>query len=241
MIIRGSNGSARWRLTFGEPLTEACSSIGQKNARNDHSPRDFEVVTSTMSDLRFGQTGFRFVRIVLLEVEPVSIQSIIETSYLPLFENEAQIRTNDELLNEIIKTATYTLSSLYCFGDTENVTNSLDFLRATTSSACWMNNIPSYSAWWVINLCDYCRLTGNWEYGSMLSRGATSFWENFDMDWLENSGRIENGGAKVSVVPHLLGLTDIDATIPMQNRVPSIRIHGTEIQIEALEGTQIIR
>jgi hypothetical protein len=28
-------------------------------------------------------------------------------------------------------------------------------------------------------------------YGAMLSRGATSFWEDFDMEWLENSGRID--------------------------------------------------
>ncbi len=28
-------------------------------------------------------------------------------------------------------------------------------------------------------------------YGGMLSRGATSFWEDFDIDWLEGSGRID--------------------------------------------------
>ena len=28
-------------------------------------------------------------------------------------------------------------------------------------------------------------------YGGMLSRGATSFWEDFDIEWLENSGRID--------------------------------------------------
>ncbi len=28
-------------------------------------------------------------------------------------------------------------------------------------------------------------------YGGMLSRGATTFWEDFDVDWLENSGRID--------------------------------------------------
>ena len=28
-------------------------------------------------------------------------------------------------------------------------------------------------------------------YGGMLSRGATSFWEDFDLRWLENSGRID--------------------------------------------------
>ena len=28
-------------------------------------------------------------------------------------------------------------------------------------------------------------------YGGMLSRGATTFWEDFDITWLENSGRID--------------------------------------------------
>lgn len=28
-------------------------------------------------------------------------------------------------------------------------------------------------------------------YGGMLERGATTFWEDFDVDWLENSGRID--------------------------------------------------
>ncbi len=28
-------------------------------------------------------------------------------------------------------------------------------------------------------------------FGGMLSRGATTFWEDFDVDWLENSGRID--------------------------------------------------
>ena len=28
-------------------------------------------------------------------------------------------------------------------------------------------------------------------YGAMLSRGATTFWEDFDISWLEGSGRID--------------------------------------------------
>ena len=65
MVTRAVEGVARFRLTFGESLTECLSNIGEKNATNDHSPRDFEVVVSAMSDLTFGQTGFRFVRIEL--------------------------------------------------------------------------------------------------------------------------------------------------------------------------------
>ena len=53
------------------------------------------------------------------------------------------------------------LTCLYLFGDNHNVPNALTALRQSTPADRWMNDIPSYSAWWVLNLCDYCRFTGN--------------------------------------------------------------------------------
>ena len=193
VITRDAKGMVKWRITFGESLTECCAKIGEKNATNDHSPRDMEVVTGMMSDLRFGQTGFRFVRMELIEGEWAMLQSIFAVSILPYFEREAEITTNDTLLNEIVKTAVYTLklnfqngyiwdgikrdrlvwcgdlhpeivTSLYLFGDNENIKNSLRFLKESTPATDWMNRIPAYSAWWVINLCDYCKFTGNREF-----------------------------------------------------------------------------
>lgn len=190
IITRQAQGTGRWRLTFGESLTEACSALGEKNATNDHAPRDFEVITGMMSDLEYGQTGFRFVRLELLEGAPAAVQNIFAVSTLPDFPAEASIRTDDEELNEIIRTAAYTLklnfqkgyiwdgikrdrlvwcgdlnpeilTSLYLFGDTENIRNSLTFLKNSTKAEAWINGIPAYSAWWVINLCDYYRMTGN--------------------------------------------------------------------------------
>ena len=184
---------AMFRITFGESLTEACSNIGEKNATNDHSPRDFTAAISDMSDLTFGLSGFRFARLELLTEEPVIIRNIFAVSMLPKFEKEGYITTSDEELNKIIDTAIYTLklnfqngyiwdgikrdrlvwcgdlnqeiiSSIYLFGDNKNITNSLSFLCSETPAEKWINTIPTYSAWWVINLCDYCRLTGNQEY-----------------------------------------------------------------------------
>lgn len=37
-------------------------------------------------------------------------------------------------------------------------------MRQTTPHTKWINEIPSYSAWWVINLCDYCLFTNNMEF-----------------------------------------------------------------------------
>lgn len=461
MITRDAKGPVKWRLTFGESLTEAYSSIGEKNATNDHSPRDMEVVTGMMSDLILGQTGFRFVRVELIEGEWAMMQSIFAVSILPYMEREAEITTNDTLLNEIIKTAAYTLkltfqngyiwdgikrdrlvwcgdlnpeiiTSLYLFGDNDNIKNSLNFLKEITPAEDWMNWIPTYSAWWVINLCDYCKHTGNrkyfkenkkyarevinhfdrciqddgsmnltngkgmeffldWStygfeetkagvaavimimankylaieenavcrrllsklscyldmetkqkpicafqvlagrdsatdanmlqeggakglstfmayyiltamakngtemlsilkeyYGGMLSCGATTFWEDFDIDWLENSARIdeipkegqndihgdfgkhcyvkfrhslchgwaagvyafiveyilgiriENGGKKIYFTPHLSGLKDVEARIPLKKGWLKISIHGDERNIEAPKGTEIV-
>lgn len=462
ILTRDAKGMVKWRITFGESLTECCAKIGEKNATNDHSPRDIEAMTGMMSDLTFGQTGFRFVRIELIEGEWAMLQSVFAVSILPRFKREAEITTDDQLLNEIIKTATYTLklcfqngyiwdgikrdrlvwcgdlhpeiiTSLYLFGDNENIKNSLRFLKESTPAKDWMNRIPAYSAWWIISLCDYCKYTGNWDffeknrayaeavlehfdqcikedgsmnlsdgvgmefyldwstsgnsesvvgvasliilmakkyltveentgceqiikklkgylevetamkpirafqvlagrdsiddaemlqmdgakgfstfmayyillamsrrgsemlpilkeyYGGMLSRGATTFWEDFDMEWLENSGRIdefpeegqrdihgdfgkhcyvkfrhslchgwssgvvafiieyilgihiENGGRKVYFHPHLLGLEEIEAKIPLQNGWLNLSIHGGVVSIDVPEGTELVR
>ena len=188
IITREAPENAKLRITFGESVAEACSTIGEKGACNDHSPRDITVAISMMSDLEFGQTGFRFARIEALEEGQIDLISIYGTCLTPDFPNEASIRTNDERLNEIIDTAAYTLklcfqngyiwdgvkrdrlvwcgdlhpeimTSLYWFGNTPNVKNSLEFLRENTPKGTWVNTIPTYSAWWVINLCDYCRIT----------------------------------------------------------------------------------
>ena len=184
---------SKFRITLGESLSEACSSIGEKNATNDHSPRDFVAELSGMADLTFGQSGFRFARIELVTEHPVWVRNIFAVSTLPYFEREGYIKTSDEELNRIIDTAFYTLklnfqngyiwdgikrdrlvwsgdlnpeivTSLYMFGDNKNITNSLTFLKNATPETDWINTIPTYSAWWVVNLCDYCRMTGNTQY-----------------------------------------------------------------------------
>ena len=61
------------------------------------------------ADLSFGQTGFRFVRLELLNDGPVHIRNIFAVNTLPYFEKEGKIQTNDELLNQIMDAAAYTL------------------------------------------------------------------------------------------------------------------------------------
>lgn len=190
IITRTAPENAKLRITFGESVAEACSTIGQKGACNDHSPRDLTVAISMMSDLEFGQTGFRFARIEALEEGEIGLICLYATCLTQDFPKEASIRTNDTLLNQIIDTAAYTLklcfqngyiwdgikrdrlvwcgdlhpeilTSLYWFGNTPNVKNSLEFLRENTPEGTWVNTIPTYSAWWIINACDYADITGD--------------------------------------------------------------------------------
>ena len=109
IITRLAAADAKLRITFGESVSEACSTIGVKGACNDHSPRDMTVAVSMMSDLEFGQTGFRFARIELLTEGELGLISVYGYCLTPNFPNEASIVTNDALLNQIIDTAAYTL------------------------------------------------------------------------------------------------------------------------------------
>ncbi len=180
-------------IRFGESVSEALAPLGFKNAGNDHSPREITVNLSFLSDLTFGQTGFRFAYIELLSEESVSFRNIFAVSKLPFFENEEIIQTGDTELDKVLETAAYTLklccqngyiwdgikrdrlvwcgdlhqeilTAFYLFGDIPNITASLEFLRDETPASEWMNHIPAYSIWWVICLCDYCTLSGNKNY-----------------------------------------------------------------------------
>ena len=62
LIFRADKASVRIR--FGESLTECCSDLGgRQNATNDHAIRDFTAELPRYSDMTFGNTGFRFVRL----------------------------------------------------------------------------------------------------------------------------------------------------------------------------------
>ena len=459
MLTRSAELPSIWRLTFGESVMEALSSIDEKNATNHHAMRDFTVEAPNMSDQTFGQTGFRFVKVELKSERFTVVQSILAASVLPDFAREGSIVTSDPLLNDILETAAYTLklcmqndfvwdgikrdrvvwcgdlhpellTSLYRFGRTPNMDNALAFLAESTPADTWMNTIPSYSAWWVINLCDMIAFTGDrtlldtygdyarrviahiasyvqengdfdfglersyfldWStadhseaqagvaaqfmmmaekflgleenadcrlllarlarytagettlkpvrafqilvgrceaddtamleaggargfstfmayyiltalakaggtemlplikeyYGGMLSRGATSFWEDFDVDWLENSGRIDeltpegvrdihgdfgkhcyqqfrhslchgwssgvyafiaeyivgvritDGGKQVTVSPHPLGLSRIEATFPLPQGDLTVKIVDGVAAVVAPEGVAV--
>lgn len=185
---------AKLRIRFGESASEAMSELGgATNATNDHARRDLELFVRPLSVNPVGETGFRFVRIDLLSGGAcVSLKAVkavlvyLDAPYLGSFS------CSDALLNRIWDVAAYTVhlnmqryiwdgikrdrlvwmgdlhpeiaSIQAIFGDQEIIRRSLDFIVSETLPGRWMNDIPSYSMWWIITQYDYFTQFGDQEY-----------------------------------------------------------------------------
>ena len=187
-ILSASRQSARVRIRFGESLSECCADLGgRQNATNDHGLRDLTVELPKLSDMTFGATGFRFVRLDFLEdgllKTVVAVNHILKRNALYRYEGA------DDRIRQIYGAAKRTidlcaagnfvwdgvkrdrlvwigdlhpemlaLTTLY--GRMPAIERSMDFAKAQTPLPGWMNNIPMYSLWWIIILADYCEITG---------------------------------------------------------------------------------
>ena len=180
------------RIRFGESLSECCSEIGtEKNATNDHAMRDFYVELQDYSDMTFGNTGFRFVRLDFYG--DVQIKTVVAVNHILKKKAIYKYDGNDKTVKKIYDAAKRTidlcagqdylwdgvkrdrlvwtgdshpemlaLTTLY--GRTKVLERSLDFIKAQTPLPNWMNNMPMYSMWWIIILADYCEVTGAYEH-----------------------------------------------------------------------------
>ncbi len=180
------------RIRFGESLSECCAELGgTQNATNDHSLRDFTVQLKNYSDMSFGQTGFRFVRLDFSG--EVILKSVVAESYL--FNKKAKYvyEGNDKEIKKIYEVAKHTvdlcasrgylwdgikrdrlvwigdihpemlaLTTLY--GRMPLIEKSLDFVKSQTPLPTWMNGYPMYSMWWIIIVADYYAYTGTEDF-----------------------------------------------------------------------------
>ena len=179
---------ARLRLRFGESASEAMG-----NPNNDHALHDFEIFAPPMASQEYGMTGFRFARLDLLddnlELPLVAVRAISLMHELPQI---GEFRCSDERLNRIWQTGADTVAlcmqdhlwdgpkrdRLVWMGDLhpeiavvsavwgahEIVPQSLDWVRDQTPLPGWMNNLGSYSMWWIIIQRDWFWHHGNREY-----------------------------------------------------------------------------
>src|SRR3989304_5877073 len=178
--VSSKNIPARFRVRFGESVGQAMSEIGgTTNATNDHAMRDFIISVPRTGKIEFGNTGFRFVRIELLDtgitVMLKEIRAIFVYRDIPYL---GSFQCNDERLNKIWETGAYTVhlnmqdylwdgikrdrlvwigdmhpetsTIAAVFGNNEVVPKSLDLARDITPLPEYMNGMVSYSMWWVI-------------------------------------------------------------------------------------------
>ena len=180
--INGSHKTARVRLCLGESVTEALSSVDAPGttATNDHSARDVELSLPWLGSVEFGNSGFRFARVDLVDGdgEDVCLLAVRAVSRMRNLEYLGTFRCSDERLNQIWETGAYTvhlcmqdylwdgvkrdrlvwmgdmhpevMTANTVFGNQEVIRKSLDYVRDKTSPEDWMNGICSYSLWWII-------------------------------------------------------------------------------------------
>ncbi|MBD1394363.1 alpha-L-rhamnosidase-related protein [Mucilaginibacter glaciei] len=184
----------RVRIRFGESASEAMSNIDTiKGATNDHAMRDFEISLPWLGKLEVGNTGFRFVRIDLLddnaELKLKEARAIFIFRDIPYL---GSFKSSDTLLNKIWMTGAYTVhlnmqdylwdgikrdrlvwvgdmhpetsTIAAVFGNSDVVTKSLDLARDITPLPEYMNGMVSYSMWWVLIQHDWYMHNGDLKY-----------------------------------------------------------------------------
>ncbi len=182
------------RVRFGESVSETMSEVDTvSGATNDHAMRDFEVQVPWLGMANIGNTGFRFVKIDLIdadrELQLKEISAIFQYRDIPYL---GSFKSNDERLNKIWDTGAYTvhlnmqeylwdgikrdrlvwvgdmhpevMTINTVFGKNEVVPKSLDQARDITPLPGWMNGISAYSMWWVLIHRDLYKNQGDLPY-----------------------------------------------------------------------------
>ncbi len=185
LVIGSANAaSSKVRIRFGESVSECFSEPdGGKNrtgfGTNDHATRDDDYFIPRYGQIEIGSTGFRFVRIDLLESnrklllkEATAILRYRDLPYLGSF------HCSDLRLDSIWMTGAYTVhlcmqeylwdgikrdravwlgdmhpevqTIMSVFGQNEIVPKSLDEAVRQYPLPRWLNGISSYSLWYLI-------------------------------------------------------------------------------------------
>ena len=114
--IRAEKRALKVRVRLGESVSEAMSDCidnsvpGMSSATNDHSLRDYTLEIPWLGSVEVGNSGFRFVRIDLLDKDvdlPIrSVRGIFRYRDIPYL---GSFHCDDERLNKIWETGAYTV------------------------------------------------------------------------------------------------------------------------------------
>ena len=184
----------RIRVRYGESASEAmCEIDGKNGATNDHAIRDFETTLPWLGKIELGNSGFRFVRIDLLDDNrELHLKEVRAISIMRDLKYRGTFECNDERLNQIWQTGARTvhlnmqeylwdgikrdrlvwmgdmhpevMTISHVFGQNEVVPKSLDLLKSVTPLPNWMNTMYTYSLWWIIVQRDWYHFHGDEEY-----------------------------------------------------------------------------
>lgn len=191
--VGANDKTVRMRVRFGESASEAMSELGQQGSQSDHAVRDQTLQVPWLGTVDVGSTGFRFVRLDLLEpgasVTLAFVRAIFVYRDLPYI---GSFRCSDPRLDVIWRTAAYTthlnmqdylwdgikrdrlvwvgdmhpeaMTIGAVWGNVSIVPRSLDLIRDATPLPGWMNGISSYSLWWILIQRDWYSHTGDTVY-----------------------------------------------------------------------------
>ena len=182
----GSSGGCL-RVKFGESVSEA---VGASN--QDCSRRDAVLELPICGTLEYGNTVFRFVEIVNEGEKPVSFFNVMGVALECDLETTGFFDSSDARLNEIWRTAVRTVhlcmqdylydgakrdrivwmgdmhpeikGVLCAFSDISIIRDSFEFLMAQAGPEEPMNNIYTYSCWFIISVWDYFLATGDRDF-----------------------------------------------------------------------------
>jgi len=204
---------AKTRIRFGESVSEVMN-----NPNNDHCIHDVILDMSVWGKHEFGNTGFRFVRLDFLSCDvPVSIESIKLIALQRPYEYLGSFESSDAQLNEIWRVGARTVH-LCCqeyildgikrdrllwagdlhpqihvignvFGSVDVVYKTLDQARLMAPPGSWINDICSYSLWWIVCVMDWYMYTGNIEW----LRKQTEYLEQLVdriISYIDNEGNV---------------------------------------------------
>jgi hypothetical protein len=185
LVIGSANAaSSRVRIRFGESVGECCAdSDGGQNrigyTSNDHATRDDVYLIPRYGQIEIGNTGFRFVRIDLLEpgskIQLKEATAILRYRDIPYV---GSFHCSDTRLDSIWMTGAYTVhlnmqeylwdgikrdravwlgdmhpevqTIMSVFGQNDVVPRSLDLAVSQYPLPRWLNGISSYSLWYLI-------------------------------------------------------------------------------------------
>lgn len=189
-VLFAVNEGGAVRIRLGESVAEAYAELGENNAGNNHSLRDCVYPVVSLSDFSTTESGFRFARIDAVEGDVRIIKIFAEASDNDL-QIRGSFRCSDDKLNKIFDTAARTISlcvrkdeiwdgvkrdrlvwigdfypellgAYALYGNIPQFTKVLDLVKQFDEA--WVNLIPAYSAWWLICLEKYFRLTADKRY-----------------------------------------------------------------------------